>query len=66
MAEVGEKSDENMVNEDLVVKGKSTSAIWTSFGFRRDNVLQTQVLCKTCQAVVATSRGNTTNLHHHL
>ena len=66
MAEGGEKSHENVFNEDLVVKRNSTSAIWTYFGFRRDDVLQTQVLCKTCRAVVATSRGNTTNLHHHL
>ena len=64
MAEGGEKSDENVVDEDLVVKRNNASAIWTYFGFRRDDVLQ--VLCKTCRAVVATSRGNTTNLHHHL
>ena len=32
----------------------------------RDDMLQTQVLCKTCLAAVATSRGNTANLHHHL
>ena len=48
MAEGGEKSDENVVDEDLVVKRNSISAIWTYFGFRRDEVLQTQVLCKTC------------------
>ena len=59
MAEGGEKSHENVVDKDLVVKRNSTSAIWTYFGFRRDDVLQTQVLCKTCRAVVATSRGNT-------
>ena len=29
MAERGEKSHENVVNEDLVVKRISTSAIWT-------------------------------------
>ena len=64
MAEGGEKSNKNVVDEDLVVKRNSTSAIWTYFGFRRDHIIQTQVLCKTCRA--ATSRGNTTNLHHHL
>ena len=66
MAEGGEKSNENVVDVHLVVKRNSTSAIWTYFGFRRDDVSKTQVLCKTCQAVVATSRGNTTNLHPHL
>ena len=55
MAEGGEKSDKNVVGVNLVVKRNSTSAIWTYFGFRRDDVLQTQVLCKTCRAVVATS-----------
>ena len=59
MAEEGEKSEENVVaDEDLVVKKKSTSAIWNYFGFRRDDALQTQVLCKTCGTVVATSKGN--------
>ena len=56
MAEGGEKSHENVVDEDLVVKKKTknrTSAIWTYFGFGRDYVLQ--VLCKTCRAVFATS-----------
>ena len=66
MPEGGDKSDENVVDEDLVVKRNSTSAMWTYFGFRRDEELEALVLCKTWQAVVATSRGNTTNLHHHL
>ena len=66
MAEKGENSEENVVDEDLVVKKNCTSAIWSYFGFRSDDVLQTQVLCKTCRTAVATSRGNTTNLHHHL
>ena len=55
MAEGGEKSDENVIDEDLVVKRNSTPAIWTYFGFRKDDMLQTQVLCKTCRAVIATS-----------
>ena len=48
MTEGGQKSDENVVDEDLVVKRNSTSAIWTYFGYRRDDVLQTQILCKVC------------------
>ena len=43
MSERGEKGDKNVVDEDLVVKRNSISAIWTYFGFRRDDVLQTQV-----------------------
>ncbi|XP_049909754.1 E3 SUMO-protein ligase ZBED1-like [Epinephelus moara] len=65
MAEAGEQSSEN-ADETLVPKRESTSAIWQYFGFKREDDLQTQVLCRTCRAVVATSRGNTTNLHHHL
>ena len=45
MAEGGEKSDENIVDENLVMKRNYTSAIWIYVGFRRDDVLQTQVLC---------------------
>ena len=44
MAEGGEKSDENVVDEDLVVKRNSTIwhyAIWTYFGFRRRRVTGT-------------------------
>ena len=41
MAEGGEKSNENVVDKDPVVKRNSTSAIWTYFGFRRDDMLQT-------------------------
>ena len=33
MTEGGEKSHENVVDEDLVVKRNSPSAIWTYFGF---------------------------------
>lgn len=65
MAEAGEQSGEN-ADETLVPKRKGTSAIWQYFGFKREDDLQAQVLCRTCRAVVATSRGNTTNLHHHL
>lgn len=57
MAKEGEKSEENVSDKDLVVKKNSTSAIWNYFGFRRNDVLQTQVLCKTCQTEVAISRG---------
>ncbi|CAI5677617.1 unnamed protein product [Oreochromis niloticus] len=48
------------------IKKNSTSLIWRYFGFDKDDVLQTQVLCKTCRTLVATTRGNMTNLHHHL
>lgn len=58
--------EENMGEETLVPKRHSTSVIWKYFGFTKDDPLQTQVLCKSCPAVVATSRGTTTNLHSHL
>lgn len=58
--------EENMGEEKLVPKRHSTSVIWKYFGFTKDDPLQTQVLCKSCPAVVATSRGKTTNLHSHL
>ena len=39
MAEGGEKSHENVVNEDLVVKRNSTSALWTYFRIQeRENL----------------------------
>ncbi|KAK0156657.1 Zinc finger BED domain-containing protein 1 [Merluccius polli] len=65
MAEAGEQSSEN-AEETLVTKINSTSAISQYFGFKPEDDLQIQVLCRTCRAIVATSRGNTTNLHHHL
>ena len=57
-------SDEKVVDKDLVVKRNSASAIGAYFVFGRDDVFQ--ALCKTCRAVVATSRGNILNLHYHL
>ena len=65
MAEAGEQSGEN-AEETLVRKINSTSAIWQYFGFKPEDNLQIQVLCRTCRAIVATSRGNTTNLQQHL
>lgn len=50
----------------LVAKKNATSIIWRYFGFRYDDTEQQDVLCKTCKAKVATSRGNTTNLYQHL
>ncbi|XP_053170155.1 zinc finger BED domain-containing protein 4-like [Scomber japonicus] len=65
MAEAGGEHARD-AEETLVPKTNSTSAIWQYFGFKKEDNLQSQVLCRTCRAVVATSRGNTTNLHHHL
>lgn len=68
MATGGESDDvrEDEVEEELVGKKNGTSLVWKYFGFKRDDVLQADVICKTCHAIVATTRGNTTNLHHHL
>ncbi|XP_076866871.1 E3 SUMO-protein ligase ZBED1-like [Brachyhypopomus gauderio] len=57
---------ENTEREDLIAKRKSTSDIWNYFGYRKDDVDQKQCLCRQCLAVVATTRGNTTNLFDHL
>ncbi|XP_057203827.1 E3 SUMO-protein ligase ZBED1-like [Triplophysa rosa] len=45
---------------------KSTAYVWNHFGFQRSDILQRQVLCKTCRTSVLTSRGNATNLYQHL
>lgn len=50
----------------LVSKRNSTSVVWTYFGFRKEDAAQSKVLCRTCLATVATTRGNTTNLFQHL
>lgn len=65
MAEGG-GSDQNVCEEELVSKRKGTSVIWRYFGFRRGDEQQTQVLCRTCKVIIATTGGNTTNLYKHL
>ncbi len=59
-------AEEQSPADDLVPKRKSTAYFWNYFGFRRSDVLQRQVLCKTCRTSVSTSRDNTTNLYQHL
>ncbi len=59
-----ETSEENDSSEELVPKKKCTSEIWQYFGFKREDVSQMQILCKSCRKTVVTS--NTTNLHSHL
>ncbi len=51
---------------DLVPKRNSTSVVWEYFGFRREGVSQSKVICKTCEMIIATKRSNTTNLFQHL
>ena len=51
---------------DLVPKRKAMSVIWNYFGYKKDDIDQTRVLCRQCLASVATTRGNTTNLFDHL
>lgn len=50
----------------LIPKKNSTSVIWQYFGFEATDEHQKQVICQTCRGKVATSAGNTTNLHRHL
>uniref|UniRef100_A0A8C9YIK6 BED-type domain-containing protein n=1 Tax=Sander lucioperca TaxID=283035 RepID=A0A8C9YIK6_SANLU len=53
-------------SESDLSKRNSTSVVWDYFGFKKEDVAQCQVLCKTCLVIVATSQGNTTNLYQHL
>lgn len=57
----GEEAGEHLVNK----KG-GTSAVWTYFGFAKNDVEQKSAKCKICRRAVARSRGNTTNLYQHL
>ncbi|XP_057700429.1 E3 SUMO-protein ligase ZBED1-like isoform X1 [Corythoichthys intestinalis] len=52
--------------EDFVPKRKSTSEIWKYFGYRKDDTEQKKALCRQCLAVVASTRGNTSNMFDHL
>ena len=53
-------------NEDLVPKRKAALVIWKYFGYKKDDIDQTHLVCRQCLASVATTRGNTTNLFDHL
>ncbi len=57
-----ETSEENDSSEELVPKKNCTSEIWQYFGFKREDVSQMQVLCKSCRKIVVTSRENKTNM----
>ncbi|XP_038129439.1 E3 SUMO-protein ligase ZBED1-like [Cyprinodon tularosa] len=62
MAEAGADAEPTK----LIPKKNSTSVIWQYFGFEATDEHQKQVICQTCRGKVATSAGNTTNLHRHL
>ncbi len=64
--EMSEEREKSTEMDDLVAKRSASSIIWKYFGYRKDDVDQKQVLCRECRAVVATTRGNTTNLFDHL
>ena len=68
VAESPGSSDENQptTQTDLVPKIGGTSVVWNYFGFRQDDESQSNVLCKACLTVVATTKGNTTDLYQHL
>lgn len=52
--------------QELVPKANAASVLWQYFGFRRDDLLQTEVICRTCKSLVKRTTGNTTNLRSHL
>ncbi len=64
--EMSEEREKSTEMDDLVAKRSASSIIWKYFGYRKDDVDQKQVLCRECRAVVATTRGNTTNSFDHL
>ncbi|KAF3856838.1 hypothetical protein F7725_017561 [Dissostichus mawsoni] len=53
--------------EQLVKKkGKTNSAVWKYFGFKKSDVEQNKVQCRICYTVVSAPHANTTNLFNHL
>ena len=57
---------EDLQKRRLCAKKKAMSVIWNYFGYKKDDIDQTCVLCRQCLASVATTRRNTTNLFDHL
>lgn len=47
-------------NEEFVLQKKLYSVMWSYFGYNEDD------MCRQCLALVAATRGNTTNLFDHL
>lgn len=62
----GDNAAGGSAESDLVPKHKSSSIIWRYFGFRKDDVNQSDVLCRSCLTKIATKQGSTTNMFHHL
>ncbi|KAF3833113.1 hypothetical protein F7725_026778 [Dissostichus mawsoni] len=53
--------------DELVQKKNSTgSVIWRWFGYHKDDVSQTTVICKICSKSVAAKGSSTSNLFQHL
>ena len=51
---------------ELVPKRGAVSAVWKFFGFKKDDVQQTTIICKCRKANVVAVGGNISNLLHHL
>lgn len=64
--ELEKNTEKDARGKRKVAKRKATSVVWKYIGYRKDDVDQKQVLCRQCLAIVATTRGNTTNLFDHL
>ena len=62
----GTCADSACTTKKLRKRRKATSVIWNYFGYKKDKIDQTHVLCQQCLPYVATTRGNTTNLFDHL
>ena len=40
--------------EELLPKPGAVSVVWKFFGFKKDDILQTTIICKCCRAKVVT------------
>ena len=64
----GEMEEESAQEGEQIVpkRGKTTSPVWNHFGFYQSDVPQDNCICRHCKMVVATTKGNTTNLISHI
>ncbi len=63
MADMAEEGCSSTMPLELIPK---QVVVWKYFGFKRADVAQTTVICKTCLQPVTCKGGNTSNLFSHL
>ena len=62
----GTRRREHERSEESLASLNVGSIVWRWFGYRKEDVAQTTVICKICSKPVATKGSSTTNLFHHL